>query len=207
MPTRGIPKKPKGTPTCQLHSEGGTSFWGALGLLVLQKWCPMAVPWGASGLPRRGADSNPDSHASVSPSRTGNDQHRDGANGQEIDVLFPRAHASTNGAAKLLPLLGLTSSSCTGYDQPPQPTPRARGNVITNDTFRRAPRGDFITKSPVPTPRMGHSSSSPWQRHGTRIPKKIAPCKGTPTFQGPSKRRHHHGAPVFTHRNHPAVGF
>ena len=106
MPTRGIPKKPKGTPTCQLHSEGGTSFWGALGLLVLQKWCPMAVPWGASGLPRWGADANPDSHASVSPSRTGNDQHRDDAKGQEIDVLFPRAHASTNGAAKLLPLLG-----------------------------------------------------------------------------------------------------
>jgi hypothetical protein len=42
--------------------------------------------------------------------------------------------------------------------------------------------------SPSLTPRKGHFSSSPWQRHGKTVPKKESALKGHPKMPGPSKR-------------------
>ena len=38
------------------------------------------------------------------------------------------------------------------------------------------------------TPRKGHFSFSPWQRHGKTVPKKEYALKGHPNLPGPSER-------------------
>jgi hypothetical protein len=38
------------------------------------------------------------------------------------------------------------------------------------------------------TPRKGHFSFSPWQRHGKTVPQKECALKGHPNMPGPSER-------------------
>ena len=122
---------------------------------------------------------------------------------QALPLPIPRARGNV---CATCPLQRPPSRTLRG--QPTLLTPRARRNVITNCRFRHASLAEMPSPSArsdaarsrkhhhrpcvptrpsrkchyrlhVLTPRMGHSSSSPWQRRGTTIPKRNTPCQGT----------------------------
>ena len=69
-------------------------------------------------------------------------------------------------------------------------------HLIFLDSERSVPREAIVPPcaenrrgfSPSLTPRKGHFSSSPWQRHGKTVPKKESALKGHPNMPGPSER-------------------
>jgi hypothetical protein len=178
---------PKGTrpvraPESDRSIPKGSRHSGAplQGFLVYNNTSPMALPWAANGLPRWGVDADSGSHADATPSRILN---------RQPPLPMPRARGNVCTAC---PLQRPPSRTLRG--QPTLLTPRARGSVITNCRFRHASLAEMPSPSArsdaarsrrchyrlqVLTPRMGHSSSSPWQRHGTFIPKRNTPCQGT----------------------------
>jgi hypothetical protein len=65
--------------------------------------------------------------------------------------------------------------------------------VIFQDAWRRVSGGSIVPDSsktrrgfsPNLTPRKGHFSSSPWQRHGKTVPQKEDALKGHPNQRSP----------------------